>query len=101
MGFARQVKTAIPLHKTQAQRELIFPPGDIRQGKRLILSKPSTFRLIKQEKAWQKKNEAIAPKVGEQAPEFKLPDIHFIITFHLLPIFPLDLRRFDEHYLHG
>jgi peroxiredoxin len=34
----------------------------------------STLHYIRQERAWQKKYDARAPKVGEQAPDFELAD---------------------------
>ena len=36
---------------------------------------PSTIHYIKKEKAWQKKYDARAPKVGELAPDFELTDV--------------------------
>jgi peroxiredoxin len=36
---------------------------------------PSTMRFIKKEKAWQKKYDANAPKVGDRAPDFELADV--------------------------
>ncbi len=36
---------------------------------------PSTVHFIKKEKAWQKKYDANAPKVGDLAPDFKLTDV--------------------------
>ena len=36
---------------------------------------PSTLHYIKKEKAWQKKYDARAPKVGDQAPDFELTDV--------------------------
>ena len=35
----------------------------------------STIHYIKKEKAWQKKYAAMAPKVGDQAPDFELSDV--------------------------
>ena len=35
---------------------------------------PNTVHFIKKEKAWQKKHDANAPKVGDQAPDFELAD---------------------------
>jgi peroxiredoxin len=35
---------------------------------------PNTMHYIKKEKAWQKKYDASAPKVGDQAPDFELAD---------------------------
>jgi hypothetical protein len=35
---------------------------------------PSTVHYIKKEKAWQKKYDANAPKVGDLAPDFELSD---------------------------
>ena len=35
---------------------------------------PNTIHFIKKEKAWQKKHDANAPKVGDQAPDFELTD---------------------------
>ncbi len=35
---------------------------------------PNTVHFIKKEKAWQKKYDANAPKVGDQAPDFELAD---------------------------
>ena len=35
---------------------------------------PSTVHYIKKEKAWQKKFDANAPKVGDLAPDFELSD---------------------------
>jgi peroxiredoxin len=35
---------------------------------------PSTVHYIKKEKAWQKKYDANAPKVGDLAPDFELTD---------------------------
>jgi peroxiredoxin len=35
---------------------------------------PSTVHYIKKEKAWQKKYDADAPKVGDLAPDFELAD---------------------------
>ena len=37
---------------------------------------PSTVHYIKKEKAWQKKYDASAPKVGDTAPDFELYDIN-------------------------
>jgi len=36
---------------------------------------PSTVHYIKKEKAWQKKYDARAPKVGDRAPDFELTDV--------------------------
>ena len=36
---------------------------------------PSTMHYIKKEKAWQKKYDAMAPKVSDQAPDFELTDV--------------------------
>jgi peroxiredoxin len=36
---------------------------------------PSTVHFIKKEKAWQKKYDATAPKVGDLAPDFELTDV--------------------------
>ncbi len=35
---------------------------------------PNTIHFIKKEKAWQKKYDANAPKVGDLAPDFELAD---------------------------
>jgi len=35
---------------------------------------PNTIHFIKKEKYWQKKYDANAPKVGDQAPDFELAD---------------------------
>ncbi|GAG86299.1 unnamed protein product [marine sediment metagenome] len=35
----------------------------------------STMHYIKKEKAWQKKHAAMAPKVGDQAPDFEVTDV--------------------------
>ena len=35
----------------------------------------STIHYIKKEKAWQKKHDANAPKVGDLAPDFELTDV--------------------------
>ena len=37
---------------------------------------PSTMHYIKKEKAWQKKYDASAPKVGDLAPDFELVDVN-------------------------
>lgn len=37
---------------------------------------PSTVHFIKKEKAWQKKYDATAPKVGDLAPDFELTDVN-------------------------
>ena len=37
---------------------------------------PSTMHYIKKEKAWQKKHDANAPKVGDLAPDFELADVN-------------------------
>jgi peroxiredoxin len=36
---------------------------------------PNTVHFIKKEKTWQKKYDANAPKVGDQAPDFDLADV--------------------------
>ena len=36
---------------------------------------PSTIHYIKKEKAWQKKYDAGAPKVGDLAPDFELTGV--------------------------
>ena len=35
---------------------------------------PSTVKYIKKEKAWQRKYDANAPRVGDMAPDFELTD---------------------------
>jgi hypothetical protein len=35
----------------------------------------STLHYIKKEKTWQKKFDAMAPKVGDLAPDFELTDV--------------------------
>jgi peroxiredoxin len=35
---------------------------------------PSTMHYVKKEKAWQRKYDANAPKVGDLAPDFELAD---------------------------
>ena len=35
---------------------------------------PSTVQYIKKEKAWQRKYDANAPRVGDMAPDFELTD---------------------------
>ena len=37
---------------------------------------PNTVHFIKKEKAWQKKFDAHAPKVGDLAPDFELADVN-------------------------
>jgi hypothetical protein len=37
---------------------------------------PGTMYYIKKEKAWQKKYDAHAPKVGKLAPDFELNDVN-------------------------
>jgi peroxiredoxin len=37
---------------------------------------PNTIHFMKKERAWQKKYEASAPKVGDTAPDFELYDIN-------------------------
>jgi len=44
---------------------------------------PSTMHFIKKEKAWQKKYDARAPKVGDQAPDFELTDVSGEHQVHL------------------
>jgi hypothetical protein len=39
------------------------------------LSMTSTVHFIKKEKAWQKKYDDNAPKVGDLAPDFELADV--------------------------
>ena len=34
-----------------------------------------TLHYIRKEKAWQKKFDAMAPRVGDQAPDFELTDV--------------------------
>jgi peroxiredoxin len=36
---------------------------------------PNTLQYIKKEKAWQKKYDAAAPRVGDIAPDFELADV--------------------------
>jgi peroxiredoxin len=36
---------------------------------------PNTIHYIKKEKAWQKKYDAKAPRVGDLAPDFELTDV--------------------------
>ncbi len=44
---------------------------------------PSTMHYIKKEKAWQKKYDAMAPKVGDRAPDFELTDVSGEHQVHL------------------
>jgi len=37
---------------------------------------PNTIHFMKKERAWQKKYDASAPKVGDKAPDFELYDIN-------------------------
>ena len=36
---------------------------------------PRTIQFIKKEKAWQKRYDPLAPKVGDLAPDFELRDL--------------------------
>jgi peroxiredoxin len=36
---------------------------------------PNSIHYIKKEKAWQRKYDASAPKVGDTAPDFELADV--------------------------
>jgi peroxiredoxin len=37
---------------------------------------PSTIKSMRDAKAWQKRYEALAPKVGDMAPDFELGDVN-------------------------